>query len=144
MSNANTELETGTTQMNTTLETGKDLNVRTLEMEKNELSTGMKNTMTGMKDAVNSGAPLVQSEMQIAMNNTVQAAKTVLGESGGRSQVFYTLGNNLMTSMASGITAKGSAVSKAMQEVLQRAIDNLDLSSLSKKIDQALGAKMTK
>ena len=144
MSNANTELETGTTQMNTTLEAGKDLNVRTLEMEKNELSTGMKDTMTGMKDAVNSGAPLVQSEMQIAMSNTVMSAKTVLGESGERSTVFYKLGSNTMSSFASGVKAKSSEVAKAMQEVLQNAIDNLDVSGLAKRIDQVLGDKMRK
>ena len=144
MSNANTELETGTTQMNDTLEASKDLNVRTLEMEKQELSSGMKETMTGMKDAVSSGSPQVQSEMQIAMNNTVSAAKTVLGESGERSTVFYKLGANTMSSFASGIKSKSSEVGKAMQEVLQNAINNLDVSGFIAKIDAALGDKMRK
>ena len=144
MSNANTELETGTTQMNSTLEASKDLNVRTLEMERDSMKTTMSDTMTGMKDAVSSGAPQIQSEMQIAMTKTVDSAKTVIGESGGRSQVFYTIGSNMMTSLASGISAKGSTVSKAMQTALQNAIDNLDLSGFIAKVDAALGKAMTK
>jgi TP901 family phage tail tape measure protein len=144
MKGTNEELSNGTKEMNDTLKTSKDLNVRTLEMERDEMKTVTGETMTGMKEAVTSGAPQVQSEMQIAMTKTVESAKTVVGESGGRSEVFYTIGKTLMTSMANGISAQGSEVGKAMQQVLQRAIDNLDMSEFEKKVDRALGKKMTK
>lgn len=144
MKRTNEELSNGTKEMNDTLKTSKDLNVRTLEMERDEMKTVTGETMTGMKEAVTSGAPQVQSEMQIAMTKTVESAKTVVGESGGRSEVFYTIGKTLMTSMANGISAQGSEVGKAMQQVLQRAIDNLDMSEFEKKVDRALGKKMTK
>ena len=141
---ANGELQKGTDETNSILESGRELNVRTMEMERDEMKTTMSDTMTGMKDAVTSGSPPVQSEMQIAMTDTVQSAKTVLGESGGRSQVFYNLGTSMMTSLASGISAKGSVVAKAMQDALQQAIDNLDISGFIAKINAALGKSMTK
>lgn len=144
MSETNSELTSGTDEMNATLEKSRSLNVRTLEMEKNEMTTATKNTMSGMREAVSSGAPKVQSEMQLAMTNTVSAAKTVLGESGERSTVFFKLGENTMSSFASGIKSKSSEVGRAMQEVLQKAIDSLDVSGFVKKIDQALGDKMRK
>jgi hypothetical protein len=49
-----------------------------------------------------------------------------------------------MTSFASGIRSESSAVSQALQSVLQRAIDNLDYSGLAKKLDQKMGDAMRK
>lgn len=144
MATATSEMQSGEDQLNTALENGREQSKTTIENQKNDLKTGMTETMTGMKEGISTGAPQLKSQMQISMTEMVQSAKTVLGQSGGRSQVFYTLGTELMTSLASGITAKGSAVSSALQTVLQRAIDSLDMSALSKKIDQTLGAKMTK
>ena len=144
MSSANSELTSATDEMASTLENSRDLNVRTMEMERDQLKTATDDTMTGMKNAITSGAPKLQSEMQKAMNDTVSAAKTVLGESGGRSQVFYNMGASMMTSLASGISSKGSAVSQAMQSALQNAIDSLDLSGFTAKINKALGAAMSK
>ena len=144
MGDANSELTAATDEMSATLEASKDLNVRTLEMERDSLKTTMESTMSGMKEAVTSGAPKVQSEMQTAMTNTVTAAKTVLGESGERSQVFYKIGQNMMTSLAQGIKSKESEVSKAMQTALQNAIDSLDLSGFIAKINKALGKAMNK
>lgn len=144
MATATSEMQSGEDQLNTALENGREQSKTTIENQKNDLKTGMTETMTGMKEGISTGAPQLKSQMQISMTEMVQSAKTVLGQSGGRSQVFYTLGTELMTSLASGITAKGSAVSSALQSVLQRAIDSLDMSALSKKIDQTLGAKMTK
>lgn len=144
MSGANEELSSGTKEMSDTLEASKDLNVRTLEMERDDMEKTMSDTMTGMRDSVKSGSPQVESEMQLAATNVTQSAKTVLEISGGRSQVFFGIGASLMTSMAQGISSKGSAVSQAIQEVIQRAIDNADLSGLEKRIDQALGKSMRK
>ena len=144
MGSANSELTSATDEMASTLENSRDLNVRTMEMERDQLKTATDDTMTGMKNAITSGSPKLQSEMQKAMNDTVSAAKTVLGESGGRSQVFYNMGASMMTSLASGISSKGSAVSNAMQSALQNAIDSLDLSGFTAKINKALGAAMSK
>jgi TP901 family phage tail tape measure protein len=144
MGSANSELTSATDEMASTLENSRDLNVRTMEMERDQLKTSTDDTMTGMKNAITSGSPKLQSEMQKAMNDTVSAAKSVLGESGGRSQVFYNMGATMMTSLASGISSKGSAVSQAMQSALQHAIDSLDLSGFTAKINKALGAAMSK
>lgn len=95
-------------------------------------------TEKGIEDtvkAVTENAPQVTKEVQTVANDSLKAVEDTSGK-------YRAAGGKLMKELAAGIKAEGSAVRKAMQETLQTAVDNLDISGLASRIDRVLGSKL--
>ncbi len=144
MSDVSSAYQTGSQEVTTTLQTSGEQQKEAVQGTATDVTEIMKTGASDMTDAIKGESPKLQSAMQLAMTDTTEAAKTVIGASGGRSTVFYGMGQTLMKSLASGVTAETSTVKTAMQKALQSAIDSLDLSGFVKKINKALGDAMSK
>ena len=144
MSNVAAAYQTGAETVTTTLQSSGEEQKSTVQSTATDITETFKTGAADMTAALKDESPKMNSAMQLAMTDVTQSAKTVIGESGGRSTVFYNMGKSLMTSLASGITAGSGTVKTAMQKALQSAIDSLDLSGFRKKIDKALGDAMNK
>ena len=62
--------------------------------------------------------------------------------SGSSSSVFQKMGVATMKSFADGVLSEESTVRDALQKVLQNAIETMDISGLTGKIDKALGSAL--
>ena len=74
-------------------------------------------------------------------DNAVNAAYDSLGiqRGGGRSTTFYEMGKTTMTSLAQGIIDEGGTVADALRTTMQNAVDKMDLSGITEKINKKLG-----
>lgn len=97
-----------------------------------------KATEKGIEDtvkAVTENAPQVTKEVQTVANDSLKAVEDTSGK-------YRAAGSKLMKELAAGIKSESSAVRSAMQQALQTAVDNLDISGLSARIDRVLGSKL--
>lgn len=104
---------------------------------------------TGISDqatAIEATAPEVESATKTAGENAVSAMQEALGvqRGGGRSTVFYNMGTTIMKSLADGINDGSGTVASALQKSVQNAIDKMDLSGITEKINKKLGEAMQK
>lgn len=99
---------------------------------------GVKSTA----NAVSDNAAQVTTATREAADNAVKEAQSALGMSGDTSSTFKKLGSSTMKSFADGIKAEGGVVRTALQTTIQNAIDSMDLSGLSARINKALGSAL--
>ncbi|MCQ2549920.1 MAG: phage tail tape measure protein [Lachnospiraceae bacterium] len=104
-----------------------------------EAQTG---TVTGMTQAVTDNAPALAAAHKQMMEDCIKEAKNALGydEATGRSTKFYELGMKIDQSVADGILDNMGVVAAALQSCVDNAIESLDFSAISAKINSALGA----
>lgn len=112
------------------------------EEQKTAMSEAQTGTVTGMTQAVTDNAPALAAAHKQMMEDCIKEAKTALGydEATGRSTKFYELGMKIDQSVADGITDNMGVVAAALQACVDNAINSLDFSAISGKINAALGA----
>ena len=99
-------------------------------------------TIVDMATAVEDNTPYVVEA--VANMNQAMIAKTYevlqMPEGGGQSTVFYNVGYQIDESLAAGINAGTSIVCDAIKDMCERAVASVDISSLTDRIDSALGS----
>lgn len=101
-------------------------------------------TIASMVTAINTNAPTVSDAIQKMEEAAIERAKEILVITGegeaARSQVFYDMGMTIDTSLAQGITDGTSLVCEAITTMINEAIDSIDLSSVTSRLDNALAS----
>ena len=90
--------------------------------------------------AVTSTASQVAEAEEKMLTDAIQAGYTVLGMDGegGESSVFVGLGESVVSSFATGLADTGGLVSNAISSLCQTAIDAIDISRISDKLQEAV------
>ena len=146
VTNLSTEVTAGIETTQTAITDGEAQITETLSTEGENQKTAVETTTQditelaekGVEDtvkAVTENAPQVTKEVQTVANDSLKAVEDTSGK-------YRAAGGKLMKELAAGIKAESSAVRKAMQETLQTAVDNLDISGLTSRIDRVLGSKL--
>lgn len=116
------------------------LKTETIISESNaKLVTNTEDTMTQINTAVVENTPIIEESMTDMANKMIQATNSALGRLEGQSPKFREIGKGVMEDLADGITSGSSLVSDALQQTIQEAVDNVDISGLAEKIDKKLG-----
>jgi len=98
--------------------------------------------VTSAAKAVSDNAAQVTTATQTAANDAITTAQSTLGITGESSSVFLKMGTATMKSFADGVLAEGSTVRTAFETVLNEAINTIDLSGLTEKLNKSLGAAL--
>ena len=92
--------------------------------------------------AVSDNAAEVTTATQTVATDAVTTAEAALGIAGTTSSKFLEMGGKTMKSFAEGVIAEGSTVRDAFSKVLNEAIETLDLSGLTEKLNRSLGESL--
>jgi len=92
--------------------------------------------------AVSDNAAEVTTATQTVATDAVTTAEGVLGISGNTSSKFLEMGATTMKSFAEGVLGEDSTVKDAFEKVLSQAIETLDLSGLTERLNKSLGAAL--
>lgn len=111
------------------------------------LEEALSTMVTTQEDGIDNMVTAVTEkydDMKTAATGLTEAAVKGIMESlvivdDGSSEVFTALGHKIPESMAAGIRAGQELVSGAVQEVINNAIDNVDMSGIAGAIDRKLG-----
>lgn len=97
-------------------------------------------SVDGMVTLLTESQDEIKAASETMMSGAVSGAEAALKLlEDGRSEVFYNLGTKIPESIAQGILDGQETVSSAVQEVIDNAVDNADLSGIAGKIDRQLG-----
>ena len=120
------------------------LKTETIVTESNaKLVTNTEDTMTQMNTAIVESTPVIEESITAMADGMIQSANSALGRLEGQSPKFKEIGKGIMEDLADGITDGSSLVSDALQQTIQNAVDNVDISGLAEKIDKKLGEEFS-
>lgn len=129
-------------EITSALETEGENQKNVIQSTTDEIVTIAADGVTNTAKAVTDNADEVTTATKTAAEDAVRSAETALGMSGGTSSVFQKMGSSTMKSFAEGIQDEKGTVKAALQLVLQTAVDTMDISGLSSRINKALGASL--
>ena len=96
-------------------------------------------TMTDLNNVIVENIPLIEQTMTSVADSMIRATNSALGRLEGQSPKFKEIGKGVMEDLADGISSGSSLVSDALQQSIQTAVDNMNISGLVEKIDKELG-----
>ena len=140
----NFAIEEGTSQSTETMQTANETQETNAEEHHDKMVTTETGTIDDMATAVTTETPKVTAATTQMCDTTLTTVRTKFGfdEKMTKSTVFSTIGKTIDTSIASGIKEGQGSVASALQECLQNAINSLSFSSISSKVNKALGEAM--
>lgn len=120
------------------------LKTETIVTESNaKLVSNTEDTMTQMNTAIVESTPVIEESITAMADGMIQSANSALGRLEGQSPKFKEIGKGVMEDLADGISSGSSLVTDALQQTIQTAVDNVDISGLAEKIDKKLGEALT-
>jgi len=123
-------------------------NFENVETKADEHRTKMTETTTGSIDdmvaAVEEKSVDLQNATEQMLLDTYKKARIAIGlpeeeGEGQRAQKFFELGMKIDESIADGITENAVLIAEALQNALDTSVDGLSMTSLTAKINKALG-----
>lgn len=136
-------LETEMPTITETMQTNFDEQQAAADENKTKMTEIASGTVTEMASAVSTNSSQLSTASQKLMDDAYKATKDAIGitdESDGRSAKFYELGKNIDQSIADGITENAGLVTSAVQGMMDSAMNSIDFSGFTSRINQALGA----
>lgn len=108
---------------------------------KTQMTEATTQTVTDMAGAVTTNEPKLTTAVQTMGDNAVKKLKETwkFSEDTQRFQVWFDMGTQLDESLAAGITDGTSKVTEAITAMCEEAVNAVDLSGLTAKIDAKLG-----
>ncbi len=116
---------------------------RILSESNANLVLNTEDTMTQMNTAIVESTPIIEESITAMADGMIQSANSALGRLEGQSPKFKEIGKGVMEDFADGISSGSSLVTDALQQTIQTAVDNIDISGLAEKIDKKLGEALT-
>ena len=107
------------------------------EAQKTHNEAMTKMASQGPKDqakAIEKEMPKVETASQTVAETALKAAEETYAMEGGRSTVFYDMGESISNSMAEGMTNGTNTVAGAMKDLCEAAINAVDLSKVTEKL----------
>lgn len=125
-------------------EQAKTESIKTIVQGANdELVTDTTETMGELNTAIIDNTPVVEESMTNMANKMIQSANSALGRLEGQAPKFKEIGKGVMEDLADGITSGSGLVTEAIQQSVQDAIDNVDVSDLADRLDKVLGKALS-
>ena len=140
----NFAIEQGTSESTETMQTANETQETNATEHHDKMVTTETGTIDDMATAVTTETPKVTAATTQMCDTTLSTVRTKFGidEKMTKSTVFSTIGKTIDSSIASGIKEGQGSVASALQECLQNAINSLSFSSISSKVNKALGEAM--
>ncbi len=127
--------------MTEAFQTAWDEQTEAADLYRENMTNTVTGTVTDMADSITTNTPLVTNASKAMTEESIKSVKTALqyNDQTGRSEVFYELGMQVDQSIADGMTDNQGVVASALQSVFDNAINSLDLSGISSRINAKLG-----
>lgn len=101
--------------------------------------TDATDTIMEMTTVIQTEGPKVKEQVRLLAEDVIKTSETTLQIIDGKSIAFQNQGKAITEGLAQGIRDGGSVVSQAIAEMVSEAINSVDISGISAKIDRILG-----